>query len=113
MFEKEFFCLFVCFFFLLRNSESKIESRAIVQTVISIQVVYLYIKIRLVPQGVSLYHSTGRARRTSPCDVIIVSRICVKFVVLRGKIAFKITSLRDVGRSGSFGAFTFTLLYHV
>lgn len=105
--RRNLFCLFVFFSSTKQRIENRIKSNC------ADCYFYLYIEIRLVPQGVSLYHSTGRARRTSPCDVIIVSRICVKFVVLRGKIAFKITSLRDVGRSGSFGAFTFTLLYHV
>lgn len=56
-----------------------------------------------------IIHMKGRARSTRRLDVIIVSRICVKFVVLRGKIAFKITSLRDVGWSGSFGAYVYVV----
>lgn len=36
-------------------------------------------------------------------DAIIVSRICVKFVVLRGKIAFEMSLRDDVGWSGRLG----------
>lgn len=96
-----FLFLLVCFFFLRQRIENRSNCASC----------YFYISRLFLSKHGSFTgsHWTGRARRTSPCDVIIVSRIRVKFVVLRGKIAFKIASLRDVGWSGSFGAYVYVV----